>query len=166
MRDARPDLEAGGFDAERWRRQLRVALGAEPADVVLRGGDVVDVFGGETFRADVAIAGGVIAAVGHYPDAREVIDVAGKTIAPSFIDAHVHTMMESLPLMKGLAADIGYANLVAARAAEKQLLRGFTSVRDMGGASLSLKQAIDEGLAAGPRIYPSGATISRSSRSV
>lgn len=90
-----------------------------------------------------------------------LIDGGGKTLMPGLIDAHVHTMMESIPLMKGLTSDIGYANLVAARAAEKQLLRGFTSVRDMGGASLSLKQAIDEGLVAGPRIYPSGATISQ-----
>jgi imidazolonepropionase-like amidohydrolase len=90
-----------------------------------------------------------------------LIDGGGKTLMPGLIDAHVHTMMESLPMMKGLTADIGYANLVAARAAEKQLLRGFTSVRDLGGASLSLKQAIDEGLVAGPRIYPSGATISQ-----
>jgi imidazolonepropionase-like amidohydrolase len=80
---------------------------------------------------------------------------------PGLIDAHVHTMMESIPLMVGLTSDIGYINLVAARAAEKQLLRGFTTVRDLGGASMSLKAAIDQGLHDGPRIYPSGATISQ-----
>lgn len=90
-----------------------------------------------------------------------LIDGGGRTLMPGLIDAHVHTMMESIPLVKGLTADIGYTNLVAARAAEKQLLRGFTSVRDLGGASFSLKAAIDEGIAIGPRIYPSGATISQ-----
>ena len=90
-----------------------------------------------------------------------LIDGGGKVLMPGLIDAHVHTMMESITLMKGLTSDIGYLNLVAARAAEKQLQRGFTSVRDLGGASFSLKQAIDEGLVAGPRIYPSGATISQ-----
>ena len=79
-----------GFDAAAWRRRLRVAQGAEPADLVLAGGNVVDVFGGELFRADVAIADGVIAGVGDYPAARERIDVGGKTVAPSFVDAHVH----------------------------------------------------------------------------
>lgn len=78
-------------DLARWQQRLRVALGTEPADLVLRGGSVVDVFGGEVFQADVAIADGVIAGVGDYPEGREVIDVTGKTIAPSFIDAHVHT---------------------------------------------------------------------------
>lgn len=80
-----------GFDATRWRRRLRVALGEEPADLVLRGGEIVDVFGGDRFRADVAIADGVIAGVGEFPSAHQVIEVAGKTVAPSFIDAHVHT---------------------------------------------------------------------------
>ena len=90
-----------------------------------------------------------------------VIDGGGKTLMPGLIDAHVHTMMESIPLLAGLTSDIGYITLVAARAAEKQLLRGFTSVRDLGGASMSLKAAIDQGLHHGPRIYPSGATISQ-----
>ncbi|MEY3894826.1 MAG: hypothetical protein RLZZ214_345 [Verrucomicrobiota bacterium] len=90
-----------------------------------------------------------------------IIDGGGKTLMPGLIDAHVHTMMESIPLMTGLTSDIGYITLVAARAAEKQLLRGFTSVRDLGGASMSLKAAIDQGLHHGPRIYPSGATISQ-----
>ncbi|MBA2596857.1 MAG: adenine deaminase [Chloroflexia bacterium] len=82
---------APGFEASRWRRRVRVALGDEPADIVLAGGDVVDVFSGDTFGADVAIADGVIAGIGSYPLARERIDVTGKWVAPSFIDAHVHT---------------------------------------------------------------------------
>jgi imidazolonepropionase-like amidohydrolase len=90
-----------------------------------------------------------------------LIDGSGKTLMPGLIDAHVHTMMESIPMMAGLTSDIGYVHLVAARAAEKQLLRGFTTVRDLGGASFSLKRAIDQGLHHGPRIFPSGATISQ-----
>lgn len=84
---------------------------------------------------------------------------------PGLIDAHVHLMMESIPLVVGLTSDIGYVTLVAARAAEKQLLRGFTSVRDLGGASIPLKMAIDQGLHDGPRIFHPSATISRNGRS-
>lgn len=87
----------------------------------------------------------------------------GKTLMPGLIDAHVHTMMESIPLGVALTSDIGYINLVAAKAAEKQLRRGFTTVRDAGGASFALKRAIDTGLFEGPRIYPSGAIISQTS---
>jgi adenine deaminase len=79
------------FDAIAWRRRLRVARGEEPADAVLTGGTVVNVLSGETYSADVAIVDGIIAGVGDYPHARERIDVTGKWIAPSFIDAHVHT---------------------------------------------------------------------------
>src|SRR3954471_14664846 len=55
------------FDVPAWRRRLRVAQGQEPADLVLTGGEIVDVFGGDTFQADVAIVDGVIAGVGSYP---------------------------------------------------------------------------------------------------
>ena len=81
----------GGFATERWRRRVRVALGHEPADLVLADGDVVDVFAEERFRADVAIADGVIAGVGRYPAANQRLDCSGMVVAPSFVDAHVHT---------------------------------------------------------------------------
>jgi imidazolonepropionase-like amidohydrolase len=48
---------------------------------------------------------------------------------------------------------------VAAAEVQDTLLRGFTTVRDMGGPTFGLKRAIDEGLVAGPRIWPSGAMI-------
>lgn len=90
-----------------------------------------------------------------------IIDGKGKFLMPGLIDAHVHLTMESIPMQLAMVSDIGYINLVAADAAGKQLMRGFTSARDMGGASFSLKKAIDQGLVKGPRIYPSGATISQ-----
>jgi imidazolonepropionase-like amidohydrolase len=92
-----------------------------------------------------------------------IIDGKGKFLMPGLIDAHVHTMFESIQMAVGLSSDIGYVNIVAAKAAENQLLRGFTTVRDLGGASFSLKRSIDEGYVKGPRIFPSGATISQTS---
>jgi imidazolonepropionase-like amidohydrolase len=58
-----------------------------------------------------------------------------------------------------LSSDIGYSTLLAGVEATATLMRGFTTVRDMGGPTFSLKRAIDEGLLPGPRIYPSGAVI-------
>jgi imidazolonepropionase-like amidohydrolase len=86
---------------------------------------------------------------------------SGHTLMPGLIDAHVHLMLMSLPLATIATADIGYINLAAARAAEQMLMRGFTSVRDLGGPVFGLKRAIDAGLAAGPRIWPSGAFVSQ-----
>jgi adenine deaminase len=78
------------FDQDIWRRRLAVAQHRAPADLVIAGGSVVNVFTGELIEADVAIVDGIIAAVGHYRDAHETIDAQGLTIAPSFIDAHIH----------------------------------------------------------------------------
>ncbi|MCA9863139.1 MAG: adenine deaminase, partial [Thermomicrobiales bacterium] len=84
-------MRTSPFSDETWRRRLRVALGHEPADVVLVGGTIVDVLAGDTYVADVAIADGIIAGIGEYPEGRQHIDLAGRWLAPSFIDAHVHT---------------------------------------------------------------------------
>src|SRR5271166_2122560 len=91
----------------------------------------------------------------------EIIDCGGRVLMPGLIDAHWHAMMAAIPLNVVLAADIGYINLVAAAEAERTLMRGFTSVRDMAGPAFALKRAIDGGLVKGPRIFPSGAMISQ-----
>ena len=92
-----------------------------------------------------------------------MIDGGGRTLMPGLIDAHWHSLMSSMPLQMLLSSDIAYMSLVAAKANEAALMRGFTSVRDIGGNVFSLKKATDEGLINGPRIYPSGATISQTS---
>ena len=89
-----------------------------------------------------------------------VIAGNGRTLMPGLIDNHWHTMMAATPLPLLLEGDVGYLNLLAAAQAEATLLRGFTTVRDLGGPAFALKRAIDEGLVVGPRVYPSGAMIS------
>jgi imidazolonepropionase-like amidohydrolase len=98
--------------------------------------------------------------VDRRPDTR-VIAGGGRTLMPGLIDAHWHAAMAATPLLVLLTGDIGYLNLLAGREAEATLMRGFTSVRDLGGPTFGLKRAIDEGVIAGPRIWPSGAMISQ-----
>ncbi|HEU0218898.1 MAG TPA: amidohydrolase family protein [Stellaceae bacterium] len=93
------------------------------------------------------------------PEGARMIDCGGRVVMPGLIDAHWHTMFAALPVATLLSADIGYIFLAASAEAERTLMRGFTTVRDLGGPSFALKQAIDDGLATGPRIYPSGAMI-------
>lgn len=88
-----------------------------------------------------------------------VVNGGGRVLMPGLIDAHWHTMLVRPSPMAALAGDIGYNNLLAASEATATLMRGFTTVRDLGGPAFGLKQAIDEDLVAGPRIYPSGAII-------
>ena len=91
-------------------------------------------------------------------DAR-VIDGGARVLMPGLIDAHWHAMLVRPTPAAAIAGDVGYSNLLAAAEATDTLMRGFTTVRDMGGPSFGLKRAIDEDLVAGPRIYPSGAMI-------
>lgn len=93
----------------------------------------------------------------------EVIDCGGRVVMPGLIDAHWHTTLAAISQMEAMTADVGYVHLVAAREAERTLMRGVTSVRDVGGPSFALKRAIDEGIVNGPRIFPAGAMISQTS---
>lgn len=130
----------------------------------------VEIFNGvdeRTFNGNVLVENALISKVSaesidvsKFKDIK-VIDGNGMFLMPGLIDAHAHTMMDAMPLQQALTSDISYISLYAANSAEKQLMRGFTSVRDVGGNPFALKRAIDNGFIKGPRIYPSGAMISQ-----
>lgn len=96
-------------------------------------------------------------AVDRRADTR-IIDGGGRTLMPGLIDAHWHAMLVRVTPMQAFG-DVGYNNLVAGAEATDTLMRGFTTVRDVGGPVFGLKNAIDAGIVKGPRIYPSGAMI-------
>jgi imidazolonepropionase-like amidohydrolase len=88
-----------------------------------------------------------------------IVQGGGRTLMPGLIDAHWHAMLVRPTPAALLSDDLGYLNLVAGAEAKDTLMRGFTTVRDLGGPSFGMKRAIDEGIVAGPRIFPSGAII-------
>jgi adenine deaminase len=71
-------------------KMLAVARGQEPADLVLTGGRIVNVFSGQIESADIAISGNLIAGIGTGYTGREQVDLQGSFVAPGLIDAHVH----------------------------------------------------------------------------
>ena len=87
-----------------------------------------------------------------------IVDGGGRTLMPGLIDNHWHAMLIRTTAAQAFG-DVGYNNLLAGDEATDTLMRGFTTVRDVGGPVFGLKQAIDEGVVKGPRIYPSGAMI-------
>ena len=95
------------------------------------------------------------------PDGTLTIDGKGRTLMPGLIDAHTHVMFDSIPLVTALTSDAIYVSAVATRSASEMLMRGFTTIRDMGGPVFGLKTAIDAGIVTGPRIWPSGSFISQ-----
>lgn len=96
------------------------------------------------------------------PAGARVIDCGGRVIMPGLIDAHWHSMFAAVPISTVMTAELGYIYLAASVEAEQTLLRGFTTVRDLGGPAFALQQAIDQGLIPGPRIFVSGAMITAS----
>lgn len=128
----------------------------------------VNVFDGKNEKlinsANVLVEGNLIKQVSTKainPEGATVIDVKGRTLMPGLIDAHWHTMFNFWPMSKILATNFGYLSIAAASASRDTLLRGFTTVRDAGANVFGVKNAIDAGLAEGPRIYPSGPYISQ-----
>jgi len=91
--------------------------------------------------------------------ATTIINGGGRTLMPGLSDMHWHAMLVRPTPAEVLGSDIGYTNLLAGAEATATLMRGFTTIRDLGGPSFGLKRAIDDGVVPGPRIYPSGAVI-------
>ena len=68
---------------------IRCARGETPADLLLKGGRIIDVFSGEIVTGDIAVKGGTIVGIGPYR-ARQSVALEGRIVSPGFIDAHVH----------------------------------------------------------------------------
>jgi imidazolonepropionase-like amidohydrolase len=115
--------------------------------------------------SNVVVTDNKIVSVGEFTNAGEdarVIDGGGRWLIPGLIDGHAHLSIITAPHdLQDLSWDeIGAKMAVRS---EDTLMRGFTTVRDLGGPVFGLKKAIDEGVVAGPRIFPSGAFISQTS---
>ncbi len=84
-------------------------------------------------------------------------------MTPGLIDCHWHATLVNISQLAAMTQDIGFVHLVAGQEAGATLQRGFTTVRDTGGPVFGLKLAVDRGVVAGPRIFPSGAMLSQTS---
>ena len=93
---------------------IKLARGEDKVDLLLRNARVVNVFSGEIYEADVAIAGSYIVGLGHYRAEREM-DLAGRYLCPGFIDGHVHieSSMVSVPEFARAVLPHGTTTVVA-----------------------------------------------------
>jgi imidazolonepropionase-like amidohydrolase len=89
------------------------------------------------------------------------IDLSGRTLMPGLIDCHVHVVAALVDIAANAMAPSSLAAMRAARILRTLLMRGFTTVRDAGGADHGLVRAIDEGLIEGPRLIISGKALSQ-----
>ncbi|WP_092008262.1 amidohydrolase family protein [Polaromonas sp. OV174] len=113
---------------------------------------------------EVLVEGGTIKEVSDRPiksaNAR-VVDLGGKTIMPGLIDLHVHVVAVQFDLAGQVRLPNVFVTLKAVPIMQGMLRRGFTTVRDAGGAGFALKEAVSNGLAQGPRLFVSGRAISQ-----
>jgi imidazolonepropionase-like amidohydrolase len=128
---------------------------------VFAGGRVFDGTGAEVAEADVAVVDGRIEEVGVGLDGDEQIDVGGSTLLPRLFDTHVHVMFGHVDFWKLMQEPFSYRFYDAIRNLDATLRLGITTVRDAGGADLGVKQALEEGIIAGPRVQISITMLSQ-----
>jgi|UPI00003A38F5 imidazolonepropionase-like amidohydrolase len=132
--------------------------------LLLKNANILDVVAGRLIgEHDVLIADGRIREIDHglsHNSARQ-IDLAGRTLMPGLCDAHVHAAapMNSFAELECLSPS--YVAIRSAKVLEGMLLRGFTTVRDGGGADFGLARAVDEGFVTGPRLLYCGKALSQ-----
>ena len=115
-------------------------------------------------QGHVLIEDGIIKDLAARPVAapdRLTIDLRGRTLLPGLIDCHVHVVAHQMNLGANAQVPDATAVLKSLPILRGMLDRGFTTVRDVGGAPFDLAQAIDDGLAVGPRLVVCGKALSK-----
>lgn len=115
--------------------------------------------------SDVLVEGKLIKKIGKNLSAEgaTVIDAGGKTLIPGLIDAHWHTYYSNAPQSILVTGDAGDVAIIGFIGAERTLMRGFTSCRDVGGNPFAVARKTDTGEYPGPRLFISGPPISQTS---
>jgi imidazolonepropionase-like amidohydrolase len=112
----------------------------------------------------VLIEGDRIVEVAEGPNsttADQVIDLAGQTLLPGLIDAHVHVYTSELDLTSNMRRPWTYLAQYANRFLRNMLDCGFTTIRDVGGGDYGLAMALESGLVTGPRLFYGGRILSQ-----
>jgi imidazolonepropionase-like amidohydrolase len=139
---------------------------AAAADTVIHAGRLIDVDAGRvlTERSIVVDGDRIVRVEQGFVDGATVIDLSGATVMPGWIDMHVHIASEQSPQrqLERFTLDPQDAAYRSVAYAERTLMAGFTSGRDLGtahGLAQSLRRAVAQGLVPGPRIFTAGKSI-------
>ena len=147
---------------------LFFSAGISAQDIYLHCGAILDTDSGQiTAAKTIVISGNKIVRInnGYLNGAAEdvIVDLKDKTVLPGLIDMHVHIESESSPTryldrFTKNPADVAFQSTVYA---ERTLMAGFTTVRDLGGSgvNIALRNAINKGLVKGPRIFTAGKAL-------
>lgn len=137
------------------------------AVIVLKNANVVDVDAEMVMESDIVIQGDRIlevsgdSALAQNHEHARVIDLGGRYVIPGLIDSHVHVTSVIADSASIARLSPYYVAAGASKVLAGMIARGFTTVRDVGGADWGLARAVDEGLFEGPRIYFGGPAFSQ-----
>ena len=135
------------------------------AQVLFKNGRLFDGLGSELLEdRHVLVEGDRIKEVADRPIAAaeaEVIDLGGRTLMPGLIDAHFHAVAADPDISKIEGMPRSFLAQHSRQLLEAALARGFTSLRDAGGADYGLAMAIKTGLIKGPRLFYSGRALTQ-----
>jgi imidazolonepropionase-like amidohydrolase len=134
------------------------------ADIVLTNLKLLDVHQGALKTGmSVVLAGDTIKEITERPThaGATVIDLGGRVLMPGLIDCHVHVTAVQLNLAPTRQLPVSLVIAGSSRIMREMIMRGFTTVRDAGGADRGLKLAVEQGLFVGPRLFVCGRAISQ-----
>lgn len=130
--------------------------------ILFKSADLLDPHSNELIEnIDVVVEGGLIKEVGAglSSASAEVLDISGKTLMPGLVDAHVHVVASEVNVALNAELPSSLIALRASKLMNSMLMRGFTTVRDLAGADLGMKLAVEEGLIDGPRLVICGKAL-------
>ena len=133
-------------------------------DIVFTNARIVDpVSATNTGLLDLRIKNGRIAEIGSdlASGEHDRIDASGRFLLPGLIDCHVHPFLADANLARLAEVPPTLMTARAGRILEGMLQRGFTTVRDAAGADWGIKQAVQDGLIQGPRLFIAGRALSQ-----
>lgn len=144
-----------------------VSAKAQTTSILIKNADVFDGVNEQLLEStDVLVENNLIKQVGQRlkaPKGATVIDAEGKTLIPGLIDTHWHTYYSNAPQSVLVNGDMSEVAIIGFLGAERTLMRGFTSCRDVGGNPYAVKKMTDTGEHPGPRLFISGPPISQTS---
>lgn len=135
--------------------------------ILLQNATLVDAAWPEPRHGNLLVEDGLIRDINVSPKASllttdcQIIDLHGRAVIPGLIDSHVHVMASMMDLAANAQLPAPLAVLRAVPILKGMLERGFTTVRDTGGAHPALADAISQGLTPGPRLFTCGKALSK-----
>lgn len=131
-------MQNNSYSVTDLKRRIALAKGEEKADLLVTNAKIVNVFSGEIYDSDVAIADGIFVGVGNGYDAKTLYDAKGRFMSPGLIEGHIHIESTLLSIRE-------FSNIVALHGTSAVICdpHEIANVLGLGGIDYMLESSID-----------------------